>query len=219
MDNIADSHPSRHVSDDVLEAYALKRLSGNDLDTLEDHLLLCEDCRSRLEEAEDFVAAMRQASQKLRNEEFFRQEQPTLWQRISAPFLELSLGSRAVWASGLAVAVFGLALLNTGTPPTATVYQDVNLTAIRGVESPLRAETNHWLRLHLDLQNLQHAGASTVAVADGNGRAIWQSQDMILEPGAAELVVKLDRKLAKGNYWVRLSSGGELLREYSLQVR
>lgn len=48
-----------HISDDVLELYLMGRLTEMEMAPLEEHLLICEDCRNRLEEAETYLAAMR----------------------------------------------------------------------------------------------------------------------------------------------------------------
>lgn len=38
-----------HIEDELLERYSLEKLRGADLDYVEEHLLICQDCRSRLE--------------------------------------------------------------------------------------------------------------------------------------------------------------------------
>lgn len=40
---------------DNVEDYVLGRLTGPDCVALEEHLLVCSDCRDRLDETEDFV--------------------------------------------------------------------------------------------------------------------------------------------------------------------
>jgi hypothetical protein len=53
------SHPSK----DELERYSLGRVTPVDRAHVEEHLLICESCRSRLTELDAFTAAMRSASQ------------------------------------------------------------------------------------------------------------------------------------------------------------
>ncbi len=48
-----------HISDDVVELYLMGRLNEPEVAPLEEHLLICEDCRNRLEETETCFAAMR----------------------------------------------------------------------------------------------------------------------------------------------------------------
>src|ERR1700730_1468520 len=54
-------HPSRegHPSEDVLEEYSFGRLAERDTAPLEEHLMLCEDCRDSLEYVEGFIQGMK----------------------------------------------------------------------------------------------------------------------------------------------------------------
>jgi len=58
-----------HLSDDVLEKYALRMLADAELAACEEGLLLCEQCRQRLVEIEAFVARMRSALRKFEDQE------------------------------------------------------------------------------------------------------------------------------------------------------
>ena len=49
------------LPDDVLERYAMGTLSGPDFIPLEEHLLVCTTCQSRLAALEDFVQVIRSA--------------------------------------------------------------------------------------------------------------------------------------------------------------
>jgi len=57
-----------HLSDDLLEEYALKRSSDAATAEVEEHLLLCAACRFRLEVAEQYVDEMRRGLRTLRDE-------------------------------------------------------------------------------------------------------------------------------------------------------
>ncbi len=48
-------------SDDNLELYAMSRLDEAQTEALEEHLLLCEFCRERVEKTDQFINAIRQA--------------------------------------------------------------------------------------------------------------------------------------------------------------
>ena len=50
-----------HIAEETLERYAMARLSEAELVPVEEHLLLCQDCRERVAWLEDFVCAMRSA--------------------------------------------------------------------------------------------------------------------------------------------------------------
>lgn len=48
-----------HFPDDILEKYAIGKLSDQESEPVEEHLLLCSVCQERLEELDDFVQAIR----------------------------------------------------------------------------------------------------------------------------------------------------------------
>jgi|HubBroStandDraft_6_1064221.scaffolds.fasta_scaffold1998707_2 anti-sigma factor RsiW len=57
---------ANHIPKEILERYALKRyalntLSSQETGQLEEHLLICQRCRTNLEELDEFVAVMRAA--------------------------------------------------------------------------------------------------------------------------------------------------------------
>ena len=57
-----------HISEEVLEQYAMRTLPESaELGRLEEHLLICSECRNRLQTMDDYVAAMRSAAAKLRS--------------------------------------------------------------------------------------------------------------------------------------------------------
>ena len=50
-----------HVSEDDLERYAMRTLPAPEVESLEEHLLICSACRDRLESTDQYVAAMKAA--------------------------------------------------------------------------------------------------------------------------------------------------------------
>ncbi len=50
-----------HIHDDELELYALDRLTEPQAAPVEEHLLICEECRVRLAGWDEYVGAMRAA--------------------------------------------------------------------------------------------------------------------------------------------------------------
>ena len=56
-----------HISDNDLERYALGSLPEAELAPLEEHLLICSECRDRLEATEQYVMAMLAAAAHIRN--------------------------------------------------------------------------------------------------------------------------------------------------------
>lgn len=55
-----------HVSDDTLERYAMQTLPDSESGPLEEPLLICPECRERLDAESEFVTAMRGAVVKSR---------------------------------------------------------------------------------------------------------------------------------------------------------
>ena len=58
-----------HISEDVLELYAMGRLSESELEPVEEHLLVCHHCQDALQEADEFVRAIRVAARELEAEQ------------------------------------------------------------------------------------------------------------------------------------------------------
>lgn len=55
-----------HASEADLERYAMRSLPAPESDRLEEHLLVCAECRDRLKATDEYVAAMRSAAGKIR---------------------------------------------------------------------------------------------------------------------------------------------------------
>jgi uncharacterized protein with PIN domain len=53
----------QHVSEDDLENYAMRTLPATEVESLEEHFLICSECRDRLQATDEYVAAMRAAAQ------------------------------------------------------------------------------------------------------------------------------------------------------------
>ena len=58
-----------HLTDDALELYSLQRLPESELDSFEEHLLICPACQDRLAESDSYVHTMQQALSRLQAEE------------------------------------------------------------------------------------------------------------------------------------------------------
>jgi anti-sigma factor RsiW len=52
----------RHISEDWLERYSMGTLPEPQSGSLEEHLLICEDCQDRLRFLDQFIAAFRAAA-------------------------------------------------------------------------------------------------------------------------------------------------------------
>jgi hypothetical protein len=59
----------QHVTDDLLERHAMPSLVDAEAGSLEEHLLICPECRARLQAEICFATAMRAAALKVREQE------------------------------------------------------------------------------------------------------------------------------------------------------
>jgi len=209
-----------HVLEETLEAYAMGRLPEQELDRVDEHLLTCARCRTRLTETDERVRVMKIATHRLRTDELsFRKREQPWWERVAGP-----VSKRPAWALGT-IAVLGAILLLPGlrTQNDPALYRDVSLTAMRGGEAAAPASGEARLRLHLDLGGISDTGPYAVVVVTAAGGEVWRSEPVPASVAdRSKVEVALGQKLAAGRYWVRLHRAGvpgaEMLREYPLLV-
>ncbi len=189
------------------------RLSEARLESVEEHLLVCEVCRNMLDEVESFAIAMRTAIEA----EPIPAEKPGWFQRLrihwpAGEFPEFRFAQRG-WAGGLALAGIaamaisaGLFLHSGGAPlvPLASLQ----LTAVRGDIPNVRPAQE------TDITLTDAAGQSKRSeVLDSAGKVLWSG------PLAGDRIA-LKQPLAFGTYLVRsFDESGKLLHEYAFQVQ
>ena len=54
-----------HITEDDAESYVMETLPAAEPARIEEHLLICDECRQRLIEVEQYIAAMRAAAASL----------------------------------------------------------------------------------------------------------------------------------------------------------
>jgi hypothetical protein len=196
-----------HVTEDDLEQYCLGGLAEVRYARLEEHLFLCETCRERLTETENFVGAMREASRQL----------PEEHEEECAAVIVASRPWRQSWPGRLAPMSIAALLLvcaavwfgrHSGVP--APLPFTVELTAVRGA-APGPAPAGRPLLLKLDLTGLGDGQPFAGDVVDASGSRVAQ-----FSVGATVLL----KALPPGGYFVRIhKTSGELLREYALALK
>ncbi|MBS1829395.1 MAG: hypothetical protein JST93_29100 [Acidobacteria bacterium] len=206
-----------HLHEETLEAYVMGKLPEDELSSLEDHLLLCQQCQFRTREAELDWKAKRLALQKLRD----RQGSPvTVFRRVWEGIFSTP-ASRAGWAAVGVTAAIAAFLLLPVLQQSDYQYRTVELSAMRGGEpSPEPVQARERLRLHLDLTELEKLPAYHVVVVDASGDLVWEA-DQQSQTGE-KLEVPVTKHLVPEMYWVRLMDTGanrRLLREYPLPLR
>jgi hypothetical protein len=194
-----------HLDADNLERYSMSASSREENTLIEEHLLTCDACRDRLRETDDYLFAMRMASEQLRHDEKAGEGR--------APGRGWTFPA---WIPVLAAVACGV-LLVTGTlrvvrSPGPAVA--VSLTALRGNGAGSIAPAGRELMLHPDLTGLAENSSYRMEIVDRTGRPVRQgtlarSQNGIKFPG-----------LGAGLYFVRVYlPAGELLREYGLEIQ
>jgi hypothetical protein len=206
-----------HPSEEMLERYILHHSNENELDTIETHVLACDNCVARLEDLEAYVATMREANRQLQLE---RAQQPVK-QSVAATLLN--------WLSpqhmGLIGAAAVLAIILSVGPLYRSSHQDTppmsaSLSAWRGAEART-LPANHPLNVHLNAPDLT-ARRVWAELVDGRGRQLWHSATSVAQDSA---YVTLPALAASQNYFLRLyatedngNRPGDLLREFAFRT-
>jgi hypothetical protein len=193
-----------HGTEDQLELYARGRLPESELPVLEEHLMICTDCREKLDEIGDFALGMQEASSKAAAPQTKR--------------VEWGLGSffrRPAFAMGLAFValIVVMGLLANGRPRFAP-SASLQLTATRG-EMPVTVAARQFDVTLSD--GPREGGPFKVEVLTATGASAWSG---LAESGPAGVEFKLTQRLTQGDYFVRVFSvSGKMLREYGFRVK
>lgn len=191
-----------HMDADQIERYSLAVLPAEELEEVEEHLLLCDSCRRRVQEVDGYVATMAAAAREVRHEE----------RSVRSRFLRFLLPAAAV----LALLAGASVLTNrSGERVPAGAPFAITLEATRG--APEHAvPVGRPLTLEFDLATLPAAATYRIEVVDQSGSKLWSGT----ATSAGAQATSHARALDRGYYFVRLSlMSGELLREYGLTVR
>jgi len=197
-----DSNNS-HIDENDLEIYSMSSLPEESAARVERHLLVCEICRRRLVEAEDYVAAMKDAARGLRQKERSGYRWRWSFPRLVPAFAALAL---------IAVAVVALPPIHHVTPAPFAV----SLRTMRGPASQATAPSRRPLLLEADLTGLAASAFYRIEMVDQSGDRVWQGG--CESRGATASVAVPAQK--RGIYFVRIAlPSGETLREYELELR
>jgi hypothetical protein len=189
----------RHIEEATLERYSMGSLAEEAAAEVEEHLLLCEACRTRVTEADAYIRAMKRAVPEL----------PAATERSRWNF-RLLLPAFAVCVLLIAAAVVRFAPFADRSPAAIALF------AMRGADATAHGPSRRVLSLQPDLNGLPAAPSYRLDVVDASGSPVWQGvfSAQAQPPGA---VVPPQ---SRGLYFVRVSlPSGELLREYALELR
>ena len=194
--------PELHISDELLDRYASGTLPEQRLTDLEEHLLFCQACQSRLEASDEFAMLFREAA-----------VQPDTRSHRSWRLLWSHPAARWTVAAAAALAVLLLMAVPHRPPvPPATVF----LQSLRGPETPAQIAAGRPALLVFDLAPAAKVNEYEARVVNPVGIEIVTAA-VSMQNG--HLAVLLD-KLPQGTYWVRVfrTDSRDPIAEYGLRV-
>jgi hypothetical protein len=197
----------RHLDDGALEQYSMGNLPESTLSYFEEHLLVCESCRRRLDETDVYVASMRSAAAEFQSQQRPVQVEP---ERGSWGWLRLipAMAAVAVLAAGIG---WWSGRSHLAGPPFA-----ISLEATRGVADAASAPADTGLLVRLDLAGLAVLPSYRLEMVNARGTTVWQGT---ANSHDAKVESKIPQTKA-GAYFIRVySPDGELLREFGLKTR
>jgi hypothetical protein len=193
-----------HIDDDLLDRYALGLLGLELIAPLEEHLLACPRCQTRLIAVDEFAWLFRTAAT-----QSDARPQRRSWRRLNARLL--------VWATGAAAVVVAVFLsisaqFGKAPAPPATVF----LYALRGPDAAAVITARKPVRLVFDLTPAGPARDYEVQIVDLLGNQVLA---IPVEFSDGHLAILIG-KLKSGSYWVRIRRKGndELIAEYGLRA-
>ncbi len=194
-----------HGTEEQLEQYALGRLAGADLISLEEHLLLCDACQVRLDETGPFAIGMREALS------LEPAAAPAVTPKDWFAWLRRPVFAMAIAGAVALIAI--VAVVSTGKTKVAPTAM-LQLTAIRG-EMPATSPAREYDLTFADAPRA--AGPFRVEVVNGSGEPVWRGS---AGANSAAAEVRIDKALKQGDYFVRLyAATGQLLHEYGFRIR
>jgi anti-sigma factor RsiW len=199
-----------HCTDDALELYALGRLGGMHAEALEEHLLICEPCRERLDETDIFVRAMKGAAARLRLE----QKTESFAARVARAF---QVPAFPVWAASAAcLCIIAVSAVRLQPPAPAGASIAVSLHAERGASQTVAA--HHPLVLSLDARGLSLGKSAHIVLVNAGGTTLEQAD---VAPDNDQVHARFSRPLDPGDYFVRICRPGDAdpLREFALRAQ
>jgi hypothetical protein len=199
-----------HAPEEFLEEYVMGRVQEPALSVLEEHLLTCAPCQTKLMELNEYTALMRGALKRLEQ----TCPAPSVSFAFSFPHIP---GFGAVLAAAFVVMVVSASAVWHSQRNASSAA--VTLTALRGgsADGLASAPAGRPLDLAVETANLEPAAAYRLELVDQNGIAKWSGQATIT---GTRLSAHVARGLRPGVYWVRLyAPGDELLREFGLRIQ
>ena len=202
-----------HLTEDLLEEYSFGRVSEPALAPLEEHLLVCDVCQTKLVAVEEYRALMKSGLAALERE---RQASFVRPRRFVFPGIT---GFRTLLAAALMLMlVSAVVAWRTQTSPALDSQPaTVRLIALRGGDGDgvARALAGHSLNLVVDRTDLPPAPSYRLEMVSSSGRPEWSGTAQI---AAQDISAHVTGRFQPGIYWVRLYADDRLLREFGLHI-
>jgi anti-sigma factor RsiW len=203
----------QHCTEASLELYALGQLDEATTETIEEHLLVCDACRERLDAEDRYVHAMSAAASRLRLEPAPGSsrilDKAKEWFRMPVP-----IWGAAALAACLMVVVSTIPMRH-GIPASGTPVA-VALLAERGGSA--QAPAQRLLDLKLDARGLSLGQKVRVALVDARGVEL---EEAVVPQTGESINLKTHAVLQPGQYYVRAYAAGAVdpAREFAMEVK
>jgi hypothetical protein len=191
-----------HIPEDLLERYAMGRLSRQECAPLHKHLLQCSNCQIHLQEIDEYVKVMKTSL-------LITALEPAGQQTVGPAVLRKP--PNTAWVAGFAALVLLIIPFDQGQ------VSAVALTAERGAFSMPHARAGRVL-LKIDVTQIRRENGYQLEVVGSTGGPIWHAS---VEATRNQVAAEIPKRLRSGRYWIRLYDAGSprsLLREYGLEV-
>jgi hypothetical protein len=195
----------QHIEENLLDQYALGTLPAESIAELEEHLLACSICQSRLVEADQLLLLFREAA--------------TLEDAHPTPRWRNAFALRNSFLSGAAAVLSALLImLITGDSHRAKLSPAIlAMESLRGPEAAAEMASTPSL-LVFDVAAPANPADYEIEIVDAVGNVVLKRGTEVRDGRLAVLV----ERLARGSYWVRVyrsQPAKELLAEYSLRAK
>jgi hypothetical protein len=176
-----------HLNDEVIERYALSRLSVAESEAVEDHIATCVHCLDRLDQTSAFVDGMRMALKDGGGEEKHKTRWPS-WVR--------RWGGTPVWA-GAALAAAGV-LLIVNRPGDLPAPALISLDGTRGTSTVVHGNGPFDFEVFMPAEGKSYH----VELLDSRGEKRWES-DVPGSNGRLHALVK--KRISTGQYYLHVT--------------
>lgn len=193
-----------HLGEPLIDGYVLAKLPADTVTQVEEHLLSCQLCRSRVAQSEDFIFCFQAAARMgARPAPRFPMR---LWENANF---------RLPFAAAAALAVL---LIGVSVPwPSRSLPDTVVLRSFRGPEAPQHVRAGKPVLLVFDIDLSADATPHVVELVNRTGGTFGRYATAGRD-GRLSVTI---RDLPHGAYWVRLYRGNAQenpVSEYGLQV-